>query len=175
MTKRLILLMLVALSIPLVAAFGVVTPYWKENPLVMQPGEAKDVQFNLQNMIGSTDYNIRVNLMNNSGIAIISDSSTDYLVRAKSADVYVNMKIKIPANATIGTIYPITLSFATISSGEGGVSLGTSIEKSFEVIVGQKIEKPGIPIYVWIIAAIAAIAVIIIITLLIKSKKKKRK
>jgi ribose/xylose/arabinose/galactoside ABC-type transport system permease subunit len=81
------------------------------------------------------------------------------------------MHIAIAQNATIGNVYPITLSFATVTPGSSGVSIGSSIEKSFEVIVGQRIEKPGIPVAVWILIAI----VVVIIAVVLLTKKKKRK
>jgi hypothetical protein len=172
MKKLMILFLVLSLSlIPLVSAFGISTPYWKENPLVMQPGESKDITFNLQNMVGDTDYTIHVVLMNNSNIANITDASDDYIVKAQTADTYVHMHIGIANNATIGTVYPITLSFATVTAGNSGVSIGSSIEKSFDIVVGQKIEKPGIPVAVWILIAI----VIIIAAVVLLTKKKKRR
>jgi len=165
--KKLFILMLIALSIPLVMAFGVVTPYWKENPLIMYPGESKEVSFNLQNMVGDKDYAIRVALLESSNIALITDASTDYLIRAKTDTTYVHMIVSIPSDAAIGAVYPITMSFSTITAGNEGVSLGSSIEKSFNVVIGKEIAKPAIPAYTWII-----VAVIIVIIVLLSLKRK---
>jgi len=167
--KKLFVVMFLALSmlLPLVLAFGVGTPYWKENPLIMQPGEMKDVAFNLQNMVGNSDYSIRVGILESSNISALTDASTDYLVRAKTDDTYVHMRISIPSDAAIGTVYPITLSFSTITIGNQGVSLGSSIEKTFDVIVGKVTAKPAIPAYTWVI-----IAIIIVIIVLLSIKRK---
>jgi hypothetical protein len=153
-----------------VAAFGIATPYWKENPLIMQPGETKDIYFTLQNMVGN-DVTIRVALLEGSPIAELTDSNTDYLIRKGTSDTKVNMRVSIPADEAIGTTHTITLSFATVTSGvtAGGVSVGTSIEKSFDVIVGQ-VTKQGVQTWMWIVGALA----IVILILLLTPKKKKQ-
>jgi hypothetical protein len=155
------------LVLPFASAFGVVTPYWNERPLIMQPGETKEVSFNLQNMVGETPYNVHVVLMESSNISMLTDASNDYLIPVRTGNTYVHMKVSVPSNAVIGTQYPITLSFTTSASGTEGVSMGTSIEKTFNVVVGQVINKPAMPAYGW---AIIIFALAIIVALLLKRK-----
>jgi hypothetical protein len=149
-----------------VSAFGIATPYWRENPLLMQPGESKDVQFTLQNMVGD-DVTIRVALLDGSNVATLTDYTTDYLVKKGTANTKVNMHISIPADSA-GAKHTITMSFSTVTSGaSGGVKIGTSIEKSFDVLV-EKEAKAGAETWMWIVAALALLAIII---LLLKPKK----
>jgi len=160
------------LMLPAAAAFGVSTPYWKENPLIMQPGETKEVSLNLQNMVGNEDLNVRVDLLAGQEIAKITDVSMIYPVRMGTADTYVHMTISVPKNATIGTKYTLTTSFATVASGQSsGVKIGTGMEKSFDVIVGEIKENPS-PVSNTAIAAIVAIIIIMAIILLAKKKRK---
>ena len=166
-------ILLVLATIASVSAFGIVTPYWKERPLVMQPGETKDVSLELQNMVGSSDVTIRVELLAGNEIATITDPSTDYLVRQKTADTNVHLRVNVPSDTAIGSKYTITMSFSTVTSGAtaSGVKIGTSIEKSFDVVVGELTEK-GIETWMWVVGAIA---VLIILALLLKPKKKGRR
>src|SRR3989339_835888 len=58
--KNMILLFgMVLVSLSVVSAFGVSTPYWDENPLRLAPGESMDVELVLQNMAGSDDVKVR--------------------------------------------------------------------------------------------------------------------
>ena len=38
-----------------VTAFGVTSLYWDGNPLILMPGETREVSFTLQNMVGDED------------------------------------------------------------------------------------------------------------------------
>jgi len=165
--------LLIAAVISSVSAFGIAMPYWKENPLIMQPGEAKDVALELQNMVGNSDLTIRVELLEGSDIATLTDSSMDYLVRKGTADTNVNLRVSIPSDEAIGTKHTITFSFSTVTSGATatGVKVGTSIEKSVDVITGEVKEK-GIETWMWVVAVVA---ILIILILLIKPKKKAAK
>jgi len=169
-----LIVLAILVVLPFASAFGVSTPYWKENPLVMNPGEMKDVTLNLQNMVGDKDVAIRVSLMNGQEIATLTDSSNDYLVPIKTADTYVHIQIKIPQNVTLGSVYPVTLSFITITSGAGGaVSMGTGIEKSFDVIIQAPVEQQAPVSTTTILAIVVIVLLVIILWLLLKKKKRK--
>jgi hypothetical protein len=167
-----IAVLLVLASIASVSAFGIGSPYWKERPLIMQPGEIKDVSLELQNMVGTSDITVRAELIAGSEIAAITDASTDYLVRQKTANTNVHLRVVISADTKPGSTYTITMSFSTVTSGatNSGVKVGSSIEKSFDVVVGGETE--GVEAWMWVVAAIA---VIIILALLLKPKKKARR
>jgi len=154
--------------IPLVSAFGIVSDNWKENPLIMQPGESKDISFRLQNS-DANDITIKVAVISGSEVVTMTDSSAEYTVPAGTADTAVNMSVNIPKNATIGTVYPFTVSFATVTSGAGGVNIGTGIEKNFDIVVGEVKEK-GFNYWLWIAIVAAAIIIIWIIARLLRKK-----
>ena len=168
-------LMLAVLSVS-VAAVGISTPYWKENPLVMQPGELKDVVLNLQNMVGDKDVILRATLEEGSEIAEITDTNTDYLVPSKTADTNVHVRIKIPSDAQAGDLYKLRFSFTTVTSGESGaVALGLSIDKSFDVIV-EEIREPEKPAFstTGYTLAVLVLAVLLLLWWWISQKKKRR-
>jgi len=172
-------LMLAVLSVS-VAGVGIATPYWKENPLVMQPGELKDVSLNLQNMVGDEEITLRAVLAEGSEIATITDSSLDYVLPAKSADTNVHLRIEIPNDARVGDVYKLRFSFTTVTPGESGaLTLGLSIDKSFDVIIGEvrepaERERPAFGSTGYTLAVILIAIAVLIWWWLSQGKKRRR-
>lgn len=184
MKKQVILLafLFIAFSAILnVSAFGVASLYAsieQGNPLVLKPGQTSNVYFTLQNMVSDEDVTAQVTLTNGSEIATLIDSSNQYLVKKGSADTKVNVRISIPSDAS-GKVYRVTLSVDTVTPGaSGGVNLGLSIQKSFDVVVQappeEISEKSAAGVETWMLV-IGAIIVIIILALLLKPRKKARR
>ncbi len=122
-----------------VSAFGVTSPYWDVNPLVLSPGDKTNVQMELQNMVGETNMTVDGKIVSGSEIATITDEDTKYFVPFGRKDVKVNIEISIPENATIGSNYSVGASFTTINTQEtGSFGLGSSIEKYFPVYIREK-------------------------------------
>ncbi len=122
-----------------VSAFGVGSPYWKGNPLVVAPGEQTTVYLSLQNMVGDEDLTVRVAIKEGSEIAYVE--ARDYNVRAGTSDTRVPVEISVPGDVALGTPYVVTVSFATVNSGAGGgVAIGTAIDTSFDVITGDVVQ-----------------------------------
>ena len=174
--KKLLIVMLLVLSLlPLVSAFGIGSSYWKENPLVMQPGESKDFYMVLQNAISTEDIRIKVDLVEGSGIVNLTDSNLEYLVPAGATDVKVNLRAVVSADAVIGTTYPVMISFTALGSTQGGgISMGASIEKSFSVVVGEVKEETKAAMPMSTLAMIIAVIVVVAIVLAIPKKKKRK-
>lgn len=123
-----------------VSAFGVGSPYWKGNPLVVAPGEQTTVYLSLQNMVGDEDLTVHVALKEGSEIAQVD--ARNYEVRAGTSDTRVPIDISVPADVPIGTPYVVTVSFATVNSGAGGsVVLGTGIDTTFDVMTGDVVQE----------------------------------
>jgi hypothetical protein len=128
-------------SFEMVLGFGIVSYYYKDNPLMMSPGEAREIEFGtLQNMLeNSQDMKFSVELV--SGSEIASLLKTEYEVLRKTQDVPVNIKVSIPKDAPEGKEYFITVKFKEISrSGEGEmVEFTKTTTKSIPVFVrGQE-------------------------------------
>ena len=127
-------LFLVVLLVSFVSAFGVATPYWVGNPLEIAPGETSIVLLGIQNFVGDDDVTVKVVLKEGSEIASVLER--EYLIKAKTKDTQIPVTISIPLDLSlVGTSYLIKVSFLTVNSGEGGISLGTGIDLNFDVVV----------------------------------------
>lgn len=133
--------MLLILLIGFVNAFGIVSPYWKGNPLKVYPGGSASVDLSLQNMGTNQDVRVRVDLIKGNEVATLEKN--EYLVKANTKDTAVLVKVNVPASASVGTTYQVTLTTKTITPGGTGVVFGTGMDTSFDVIV---VEKPAAPV-----------------------------
>jgi hypothetical protein len=170
---------LLALFSASVSAFGIVMPYWGERPLVLHPGESKDVVAKLQN-IGDEDVTVEVKLTKGSEMASIVDQSNIYTVPKGSVDTAINLRVYVPSDAPVGSSYEISLSIKDVGAkGSGMVQLTTAIDKAFPVIVEavapelpveeQKPEESGS--LIWPIVLILVIVVVILVLFYSKAKK----
>jgi len=164
-----------------VLALGISTPYWKDHPLEMYPGQIKDVEFLLVNKAGNDVADAFVTLDESAGIAEIR-SGEEYSVPAGARDVKVILRISVPESANIGDTYDVKFSVKAVPEEDqgGNVQLAVGYGVSFPVEV---VEKSSVPVepepqepaktgtgnaLLWIIAIIV---IIIIIYWFIKRKK----
>lgn len=161
---------LVLILIGLVYGFGVSSPYWKDNPLTMAAGETKTINFNLQNMVGDEDVNVKVELKEGSEIASLGKDT--YTVKTGTSDTFVPLEIKIPRKDAEDT-YNIVIEVKTITSGgEGTVTLGTGMTTSFDVLISGEVEADYTN---FILIGVSILAIIIFVIILLKKFKKKKK
>jgi hypothetical protein len=147
-----IALAIVILSSASVLAFGISSPYWKNNALKMQPGQVKDVFFNLQNCpalletCNNEDVNVVVTFEEGSEIAQLS-SGTNYLVPYGTRDTNINLKVSIPSTANVGDSFNIKFSLTSPpEEGVGTVQLGVKYNVDFPVqVVEDSSPEPSQP------------------------------
>ncbi|MBS3160591.1 hypothetical protein J4213_02720 [Candidatus Woesearchaeota archaeon] len=89
-----------------VDSFGVSSPYWDENPLYLNPGESKEFEMVLQNMVGDQDITVIAELNSGSEIASLMDESTTYNIPIGNSNTPVKIKINIPEDAKSGQEAP---------------------------------------------------------------------
>ena len=131
-----------------VGAFGVTAFYTDDIPLVMNPGETKDVYLELQNMVGNEDITMKAELTGDSEIARVTDKSLDYFVPLGKKDVKVNLRITIPSGDPIGKEYSISRKFKQMGGGGAGmVQFGGEVAKAFPVVVGKVVKKEKVSGY----------------------------
>ena len=164
------ILALTLLSLSLVYASGVASPYYGGHPLTMAVGESKIVNLNLQNMVGTDDVTFKAVVKQGSEIASLSKDT--YLVNAGTYDTMAPLRITIPGDAIPGTIYSVVVEFKTVSTATGGgVAMGTGMDTSFDVVVAEK-EAKKFPATVLVIVIIVILAIIAWILLRRKTKRK---
>ena len=161
----------------IVSASGVASVYNSDNPLYLQPGESKVVQYSLQNACPSgncsetSDLTYRAQVVNGTSIAVLTDSNLDYEVPAGttgSNSVLVNMKVTAPASAKPGDKFDVRVSFTSVSPGEKGqFAFGSAFEQHFNVIipapapVASSSSSSGMTITYLVIAIIVILAIIL--------------
>jgi len=169
-----VLAVLVLLSIN-VLAFGVGSKYWQENPLVISPGETKDFFVTLQNMAGETDILATGKITTGSEIAWITDADKTYLVPTGGEIIQVNIRVSVPADAQLGDLKELIISFTTQGAGDGPLTIGSAVDREIPISIQEKpievVEKVATP--AWMIYLILGIILLIIIIVIIVKRKKK--
>jgi hypothetical protein len=171
---------LAILAVSTVSALAVGSPYWKnipstdDNPLYLTPGASAIVQFTLQNMVGQDDVTLRAQITKGIDMAVIADSSNNYLVPFGDNNVPVNIKVTAPITAKPGDKYNVSVSFTSVTKAKAGqFMLGSAIEKSFDVVIPAttaQAAQPANTLWIWLVTAIVVIAALI---LLVRRRRKK--
>ena len=151
-----------------VFAFGVSSPYWEGNDLMMAAGETRVVNLNLQNMVGDKDVFVVVEVNKGSDIASISKNSYNVPIQT-TLDLPVT--ISIPRDVEQGTNYEVGVYVKLAGDADGMVALGTGMQTSFKVIV-DGIAKPD---YTWVYILVGVVVLIIMGWLVLSKNKKKAK
>ena len=116
-----ILLMCVILSFN-VLGFGVSSPYFSDNPLILQPGESRDVVLTMQNLAGATeDLQVKAEIVDGNNIAEIIDEDVIYDVPAGADDVKTNLEVTMPEDANPGDEWNVAVEFKTVNQRIGGI------------------------------------------------------
>lgn len=178
---RILLLIFGLMLLPVfsVNAFAVSSAYGNENPITLYPGEAKDIQLKLMTALGEDNLIINAELINDEGIASLTDSNLEYKVNAGEI-VPVNLRISVNKSAKVGEEHNILIKFSDItpSEGEGSVSFKGSSTISLKVSVAQpelKETKEGTGIFfIFLFLLSMLIIAIIIVTWLVARNRKLR-
>lgn len=184
-----IIIILAVLSINIVVALGVNSPYWNENPLKMYAGETKEVVFPLANSVNEPTTEATVSLTKGGEITEII-SGEKYTVSPGENNENIILRITIPENAEVGDNYTSGFKVLYIPAGEGGnVKLNVEYNVDFPVQVVSQADATSttnpdisntnlgnlrtISPYIIIIISIIAILIIIAVVIFILFKRKK--
>jgi hypothetical protein len=113
-----------------VQAAGIAAPYWKDNSLLLSPGEKNTVILYLQNT-GEESMTVEAIISSDGDIASLKE--TIYEIGAGEIDVPVEVEVVVPENAQRGSDYKVSLSFNQIAAGEGMVFVASAFSTSFPV------------------------------------------
>jgi len=130
--------------IPLASAFGVTTHYWDTKPLIMYPGQIKDIDVELQNMVGDENLRLKAEIIEGSEIAtLVMEPDNEYIVPLGRKDIKVNIRVAIPENAPLEDKYNIKVSFKQVAEEEGKmVQMVASVGTSIPIIIKSVEEVP---------------------------------
>ena len=172
-----LILSFVLLSLFSVNAFAISSAYGSETPVITYPGETRDIQLKLMTALGEDNLIIKAELIDNGGIATLTDSDLEYEVNAGEI-VPVNLRISVNKSAKIGEEHNIIIKFSDItpSEGEGSVSFKGSSTISLRVSVVQpelKETKEGIGLFFifLFLLPMLIIAMIIVTWIVVRNRK----
>lgn len=161
----------------LVNAFGIGMTYTQNNPLILGPGEAREIQLTPNSMASEGALKLTARIMKGSEIASFIDSNAQYNLPA-GGQIPIKVRISIPKGVNEGTEYIVTFNFmdATKSEGEGTISIKTASEVSMKVLVKKPAEttpakKPANENIYWPVMVIVLIIMIAIIAYFLLTKK----
>ncbi|MBI2663396.1 hypothetical protein HYX15_02580 [Candidatus Woesearchaeota archaeon] len=171
---EILVLVMVLLSFN-VSAFGVVTSYWDTKPLILEPGESRNVYITLQNGAGATEeVTAKVELQGNgASLAQILDEDKLFLVPA-GREVNVDIKVSIPNDAEIGEKYIIGVAVNALPEESNapvllGAGVGTSIpinvqyhEPLAATLTGESIKETNLDYNLMGIGALMLLLAIVI-------------
>ncbi|HJX49999.1 MAG TPA: hypothetical protein VJ438_00890 [Candidatus Nanoarchaeia archaeon] len=159
----------IILLISLTSAFGVSSPYWDENPLVMDRGETKTVNLNLQNMIGEEDVEVKAFLIEGNDVTSLSEDT--FLVKSGTSNTTVPLKISVSKDAIPGETKTVKVELKTVQEDTQGISMGTGMTIAFDVIAGEAVAETSTGMIVALIIAI--LILVAMLWILLKNKKKR--
>jgi hypothetical protein len=176
--RFILLASLLILSVSLISASGVASPYWDDRPLKLAAGESKTVTLTLQNMVGDGDLYLEAEVSDDLGLASLVDG-TDYFVPLGRDDIPLKVKVEVPEDAVVGETTFVWTSLQQVALGEGGmVRIASGFTSKFPVEVvsfdeselrrGEP-EKEFSPLWIGLIVLV----VLIFIGLMRKTKKVK--
>ena len=174
-TKGILAIVVALFLLGSASAFAISATYHEGNPLYILPGESKEVPFVLQNLGGTSDINIKLEIGTGKEFLKIEDSSEIYVVPA-GGKTSVNLMMSVPADAKVKEVYPVSLNFITVSKSENGAfSLSGAIVQRFDAIIGTGVPEEENKINTGFVILIIAIALAIgaaFYYLAIRKKKK---
>ena len=137
LNKAIISILFVIFLLPIVYGFGVTTPYWDTNPLVMSPGQNVNFHLLLQNMVGEENIVATAKVSSGDQFMDIIDTNEEYLVPLGSRDVQINLNVNIPEDTPNGD-HILGLVVTTFpDTPTGMVQFGAAIEQKIPLkIVG---------------------------------------
>lgn len=163
-------------------AFGVAAPFAGDNPVVVLPGETKELDFLIQNGAGATEaVNTKVDVI--SGSEIVEIDKREYNVPI-NGEVVAKIRVKVPEYASESDKWSVILQFKTTNPGKSGVvGVGYGVTTQFNVVTKEPITVEtesgkiveGANYTNFLFSIIFVVIVVIIIYLIEKRGKGKRK
>lgn len=157
----------------LVSGLGFSNIYYETNPLVIAPGETKNIQLTLSSI---TPAKAKVSITEGGEIATITDETGEYDVSNSAA---VNIRVSIPDNAPEGTQYKVdliardvtpTAGGSVVFAGETGAAVYVLVQTPV-ITASETPQEEGIGTGWIILAVIAVIILIIVIYYIIKKRR----
>jgi len=167
--------LIVLICISNISAFAISSAYWRENPLILTPGESKEFFLTLQNLGATSDLNLRAVVTTGSSVLRLAGSSNIYTIPAGQMGE-VNFIATLPADSKPGQIYSVQINFAEVKDSQSGeFGFGTAIGQSFDIIAISPVKEPTKTPLLTVILLAVGVALLVAIILILGKKLKKKK
>jgi len=173
-TLEICVLLIILLSSPISALIGLSGDYHDKNPLIIAPGETKEIVFGRFQNTDDKDVTLKIELREGGNIAALTTENLDsFVIPAGVRDKELKARISIPEAAPEGYEYKITINYQDTAplEGSGMIQYKESKTSSIPVVV-KKLEKAETNLLLWLILIILIILIIIVIIYLILQKNK---
>lgn len=128
-----LLLLIIALIFSTrISAFGISTPYIKDDTLLVNPGKTYEYSITLQNN-GDQGYYVDIDYSSTEDVASLE--STEQYVPAGTYNTTIHFKLAIPETAQIGKTYALEYSAKPRIEENGTVSMGVEIKRGITILV----------------------------------------
>jgi hypothetical protein len=133
-----VLALMMVLLVSSVSAFAISNPYWRENPLIISPGESAKATLVLNNGGGATESMVvSCSIIEGADLAMVTSAEESSIPAGGKASV--DVQVSIPSNASLGA-KTIKLSCRPISpeNTAGPVGIGQAIDQTVYLLVVEK-------------------------------------
>ncbi|MBU3905170.1 MAG: hypothetical protein KJ906_03415 [Nanoarchaeota archaeon] len=170
------------LIVSLVSAFGVTTSYWlPDKPLILYPGETREVSLVLQNMVGDKDLTLKAQITEGSEVAELVNPDTEYFVPFGSKDISVIVRVYIPEDVDLEEEYNVAVTFKEIIEQKGQMlEMSGSVGANIPVLIKSYSESTGKspamknPSLLYALAIVIVLAAVIVFVTFKKKKSKNK-
>ena len=171
------------------AELGVGSPYYKNNPLKIYPGQEREIVFDIYNCPSRAETCDKQNII--AEVSLVEGKEIASLVSGSKYNLdfgdtgKIRLKISIPNNAAIGDSYNVKMLLQSVPEGSG-VQVGVGYNIEFPVLVKEASEVPAdyVPIagetqettgmFLVIVIILSIVILIAIISIYIMLKKRRR-
>jgi hypothetical protein len=127
-----IIVTILAISASNISAFGLSTPYIKDETLNVNAGKTYEYGITLQNS-DSEGYYVDIAYASTEDVASLE--STEYYVQSETYNTTFYFTIKIPVDAPVGKTYALEYAAKPRVNESGGVAMGVEIKRGITILV----------------------------------------
>ncbi len=128
----LIVLILSVLMSSSVFSFGVATPFFPNDTILLEPGQVFEYTIKVQN---NDDASFDINLTYESSGDVAYLNATDFFIQKKSYDNPFTFIIKAPDVSEIGKIYTLSYAVRPLLNNSGQIPMGVEIRRSVNFMI----------------------------------------
>ncbi|MBN2367913.1 hypothetical protein JXC34_02765 [Candidatus Woesearchaeota archaeon] len=141
-------------------SYGMASEFLEDNTMVLNPGESKEYNIELQNVDQSE---LTFNFLLESKIAELKENFSEVTIGKDKPFQTISLVIKVPEDAKPGDQYSVRYSAVPVSVSDGPINLNIKLNNEFKVIVPVDNELSSLPEYFRIFSGFLLLTIIILV------------